>query len=181
MWTLRGWGASDHRLWVVRCHLCVLRAGRGWLSTMGCLLSSTGVGIKNGHLRHQRWAWPATTRVGSVSRHHLGPRHLRSKNRALQPSTTCCCSHSPGNIPILLLPLPNVPGTTYTCLTTVTSQGPATRSTLLHLPMGPCRCQGPSNQALAATLAHCLHLPGNTHRTLEISMLLQNTQGCSCI
>ena len=52
------------------------------------------------------------------------------KKWALQPSTTGCCSHSSGNTSALLLPLPNVLGTTYTCLITVTSQDPATRSSL---------------------------------------------------
>ena len=46
------------------------------------------------------------------------------------------------------------------CLTvTVTSQGPATTSCLRHLPVGPCHCQGPSNQDLAPSPAHCLSPP----------------------
>ena len=76
--------------------------------------------------------------------------------------------HSTGNTPALLLPLPDTLGTTYTCLITVTSQCPATRSSLCHLPMGPCHCQGPSNQALTTSPAHCLHLPGSMHSTLKI-------------
>ena len=107
---------------------------------------------------------------------------MSAKKRELQPSTTHCCSHSPGNTPALLLPLPHIPGTTYTCLITVTSQGPATRSSLHHLPTGSCHCQGPSKQALATSPAHFLYLPGSTHSTLKIkSKLLQNTQGCSHI
>ena len=116
------------------------------------------------------------TTEGDVACHHQGPvnrEHLRpqspqtsAKKRALQPSTTCCCSHSPGNTPALLQPLPKTPGATYTCLTTVTSQGPATRRSLHHLPAGPCHCQGPSNQALATRPAHC-HLPGSMCSTLS--------------
>ena len=44
--------------------------------------------------------------------------------------------------------------------------GPATRSSLNHLPAGPCYCQEPSNQALTTTSAHCLLLPGDTPSTL---------------
>ena len=40
-------------------------------------------------------------------------------------------------------------------------QGPAIRSRLHHLPMGPGHCQGLSNQALDTSPAHCLHLPGS--------------------
>ena len=74
------------------------------------------------------------------------------------------------------------PGATYTFLITVTSQGPATRSSLCHLPVVLDSGKGPSNQALATSPAHCLHLPGSTHSALEIKRKLsQNTQGCSRI
>ena len=53
-----------------------------------------------------------------------------AKKRALQPSTTPCCSHSPGNTPALLLPMPNTLGTAYICLIIVASQDPATRNSL---------------------------------------------------
>ena len=82
----------------------------------------------------------------------------------MQLSTTCSISHSPGNAHVL--PLPNALGTTYTCFkVTATSQSPATRSSLHHLPMGHCHCQGPRNQALATRHAYCLHLPGSIHST----------------
>ena len=72
----------------------------------------------------------------------------------------------PGNAHTLPLPLPNAPVTAYTCPTvTITSQVPATRSRLHYPPMGPCHCQRPINQALATSLAHCLHLPGSTYST----------------
>ena len=43
-------------------------------------------------------------------------------------------------------------------------KGPATRSRLHHLPMGPCYCQRPGNQAGATSPAHCFDLPGSIHR-----------------
>lgn len=99
---------------------------------------------------------------GSMNRHHLQPQSpQRSAQRgALQPSTTRCCSHCPGNTHALMLPLTNVSGTIQNFLKlTATSQGPATRSSLHHLPVGPCHCQRPSNQALATSPAHCLPPP----------------------
>ena len=101
----------------------------------------------NSHLRHQRWTWPAN-RYGAVNRHHLwpqAPKRLPQK-WALQLSTTHCCSHSPGNAPALLLPLPNNPGTTYTCLISVTSQSPAARIRLCHLPMVLDVLKGPATR-----------------------------------
>ena len=54
------------------------------------------------------------------------------------------------------------------CLRLITtSQGPATRSSLSHLPMDPCYYQESSNQALTTSPAHCLLLPGNTCSTLS--------------
>ena len=52
------------------------------------------------------------------------------KKRALHPSTIHFCSHSPGNTPALLLPMPNTLGTAYICLIIVASQDPATRNSL---------------------------------------------------
>ena len=49
------------------------------------------------------------------------------------------------------------------------SQGPATRRSLCHLPVGPCCCQEPSNQTLTTTPAHCFLLPGNTLSTMGIT------------
>ena len=55
-----------------------------------------------------------------------------SKRRALQPGTTWCCCHSHVNTPTLLLPLPlpNALGTSYRCLSIVTSQDPTTGNSL---------------------------------------------------
>ena len=99
-----------------------------------------------------------------MNSHHLWPQspERSAQRKALQLSTTHCCSHSPRNTHTLLLPLPNVLGNTYTCLRiTVTSQGPATRKSLCHLPAGACHYQEPSKQALATSPAHCFHLPGS--------------------
>ena len=84
--------------------------------------------------------------------------------RELQSNTRCCCSHFPGNShTLLLLLLPNA-------LVTITiSQGPAKRSSLCHLPAGPCCCWEPNNQALTADPIHCLLLPENTLRILGIT------------
>ena len=48
------------------------------------------------------WAPPVTPVTSGVGK--------KEKKRALQPSTICCCSHSPGNTPTLQLPLPNALG-----------------------------------------------------------------------
>ena len=116
------------------------------------------------HLRLQRWEWLATT-MGLWTGTICSPKSPQgsAQRRALQTSTTHCCSHIPGNTPVLLLPLLNVLGAAYSKVT-ATFQGPATRSSLCHLPIGPCHYQGPSNQVLATSPAHCLHLPGSTHR-----------------
>ena len=130
-----------------------------------------------------------TTTVISDSRGELGPPPLgfceqallvapvtseAGTERALQLSTTCCCSHSSGDAHTLLLQLPNAPGATYFRLrVTSTSQGPATRNSLHHLPTRPCHCQGPSNQLLATSPAQCLSLPGRTCNTLSRNDSLQ--------
>ena len=123
--------------------------GRGGLNAMKhllCGLQAAGAHHST-YLRHQRWAWPTTTK-GPVNRHYLQPQSpLRSaKKRALQPNTTHCCSPSPANVPTLLLPLPNASGATYTCPITVISQGPARKSSLHHLPLGSYHCQRPSTR-----------------------------------
>ena len=48
------------------------------------------------------WAPPATPVTSGVGK--------KEKKRALQPITMRWCSHSPGNTPTLLLPLPNTLG-----------------------------------------------------------------------
>ena len=75
----------------------------------------------------------------------------------------------------LVLPLPNVLSTTYTGLRhNATFQGPATRSSLCHLPTGPCHCRGPSNQA--TNPAHCLHLHGSKYRPYTSMSITACTQ-----
>ena len=67
-----------------------------------------------------------------MNRLQLCPSHLRGwqKREYSNPSTIHCCSHSLGNTPTLLLPLPNSPDNVNTCLITVPSQDPTTRSSL---------------------------------------------------
>ena len=48
------------------------------------------------------WAPPVTPITSGVAK--------KEKKRALEISTICCCSHSPGNMPILQLPLRNIWG-----------------------------------------------------------------------
>ena len=86
----------------------------GRLRATQCLLCELHVAGTHysSHLRNQKEAWPAPHRglgIGST----CNPSHLRGrqKHRAPQPTTTCCCSHSPGNTPTLLLPLSNTLGT----------------------------------------------------------------------
>ena len=63
--------------------------------------------------------FPLTSEVGvawhdqeSMNMHHLWPQSSQRTPRrtALQSSTTCCCSHTPGNALALLMPLSNVLG-----------------------------------------------------------------------
>ena len=120
----------------------------------------TAAGISDSRDRH------GPPPLGSVNRHHLQPQSPLSSPQkwALHPSITCC-PHSPGNIHALLLPLPKALSTAYTCLrVTATSQSPATRSSLCHLSAGSHHCQGPNNQALATSPAHCLNLLVRRHR-----------------
>ena len=128
------------RLWVVRCHFLVLQVTghlfcQLWVARhLLCGLRAVGGLNEACHLLHALWALRK-----NHSSHQRGIReqalpvswsHQRlAKKRELQPSTTHCCSHSPGNTPALKLPM-----------LTITSQGPATRSSLSHLPAGPCHC-----------------------------------------
>ena len=114
------------------------------------------------HLRLQRWAWPPLIGICAQA----SPVALVASGisaDAEEGNATEChplllslpweCTH-------MLLLLPNALGATYTSLSvTATSKAPATKSSLHHLPMGPCHCQGPSNQALATRPVHCLHSP----------------------
>ena len=104
-------------------------------------------------------AAPVTSEVhkeaGSATKHHL----------LLPPLPS-------GNTSPHAVPLPNAPGTAYTYLTTVTSQGPASRSSRHHLPMGLCHCQEPRNQVLATSTANCLHILGRMCSTLKIKSKL---------
>ena len=159
VWTTDGWAPL---VWVKASMV---------LSVMQCLWCDIQMvgGNHNSHLRHQRWAFSANTR-GSVNRLQVPERSVNKM--ALQLSTIHCWSHSPEYPSHQLLSLPNAPGTTNTCLMIVTPHGPATRSCMHHLPMGPCHCQGPSNQALATGTVHYLHLPGGMHNILKIKSKL---------
>ena len=111
-------------------YLMQAKGSRG-LNVTWCLLHDIEVvGMDQGsHLVGQRevcpdttgaceWASPAapvTSRVG------------KKKKRSLQPSNTCYCSHSPGNITVVLLPLPML-WAEPKHLITVPSQDRATRS-----------------------------------------------------
>lgn len=67
---------------------------------------------------------------GSINKHHLLPHPPQwlYQRRTLQLSAIYCCSHFPGDVHALLLPLPKALGTYYTCLKfSAASQGPATR------------------------------------------------------
>ena len=79
---------------------------------------------------------------GSVNRHHPGPPPVTLEVGTEKGTAT---KHHPfwlslpweSTCPALLLPMPNALDTTYTGLrVTATSQGPATRSSLCHLPCG---------------------------------------------
>ena len=59
---------------------------------------------------------------------------------------------------------------------TATSQGPAAKSSLHHLPTIPHHCQGPSNQALVSS--HCLHL-GSKHRPYNITPPIKGIIACT--
>ena len=84
---------------------------------------------------NQRGMWPATTR-GSVNRLHLQPQSppRSTKKRALQLSTTHCCSHSPGTHPPCCCHC-QTPKVVPRSLITVPSQDPATRSSLCIPPV----------------------------------------------
>ena len=133
------------------------------------------------HLRLQRWVQPATTRglwIGTI----CGCSHLRV---ATEEGTVTECSHFPGNTHMLLLLLlqpwlPKALGATYTSLrVTETSQVPATRSRLCHLPTGPHHCQGPSNQALDTGPAHYIHLLGSMHRLYTGTPPIKGITACT--
>ena len=103
----------------------------GRLRATQCLLCELHVAGTHysSHLRNQKEAWPAPHRglgIGST----CNPSHLRGrqKHRAPQPTTTCCCSHSPGNTPTLLLPLSNTMGSAHTCLPMSLPRNPQRRA-----------------------------------------------------
>ena len=92
----------------------LLQAKGSWrLSATWCLLRDLqAAGMDSSScLGGQREAWPAT--LGDCEwAPPVAPvtSGLEKKKRALQPSITHCCNHSPGNIPTLQLPLPNALG-----------------------------------------------------------------------
>ena len=160
MQALRQWNTScvGYRWW-----------GTSWRA-MGSLVPltwATGGGGKLPQPSQTSEMILAHTSRGLWTGNICSPNHLKVPHRGghCSQSTMHYCFHSPGNAHILLLPLRNILGSTYTCLRiTATFQGPVSRSSLCHLPAGPHYCQGPRNQALATSPAHCLYLPRSTHR-----------------
>ena len=143
----KGGGEGPYRNIFLWAHTDCQRAGYRWqhflsgISMMGCsLVWPTSGGGKPPQPSQTPELDVACHHEGSRNRHHWQPRSPQrsAQRKALQPSTTCCCSQSPGDAHTLLLPLPSVPGATYTWLrVTITCHGPAMRSILCHLPMGP--------------------------------------------
>ena len=141
----KGDGPLLHRSWVPDPPV--------WVSAMGHLLGSLQEVGENhcNHIRLQRWVWPTTT-VSPLTGATCSPSHLRGLHRvghcnwtphvvaltSLGMLTPCCCHCQ-------MLPAPP----TLAWRVTALSQVPATRSKLQHLLMGPCHCQGVSNQSLA--------------------------------
>ena len=124
--------------------------GRGWDHHRNIFLCSRDLGQWGASCMGYRWQVKTTAA------------QLR---RTLQPSATHF-PHSPGNAHTTPLLLSKVLGTTYTSLrVTATSEGLTTRRSLCpHLLGDPCHCQGPRNQALDTSPAHCLHIPGSIQR-----------------
>ena len=91
---------------------------------------------------HQRWAWCQ----GSVKRHHRQPQSPQRSawRKALQSSTTCCCSRSPENAHTLLQSLPDTMDSYIYMRVTVISQESASRNSLCHLLTGPSIVKGPA-------------------------------------
>ena len=96
---------------------------------------STGDGGKPQQSSQTSEVGGAHHHYGSLNRDHQQPQAPQrlTEKRVLQPSTTRCCPHSPGNVTAQLLPLPNALGTTYTSLIPVTPQDAETRNSLHSL------------------------------------------------
>ena len=174
----KGGGADWHR----NIFLCVLmdsqRAGlwavpgyRWWhllhrLSTTGCLLCDLQVGGANhcSHLRIQRWAWPSTTK-GPRTGTTCSPSHLRGHHRGGH------CNRAPPIVALTLLGM-HMP---CCCHYQTLWVWPAPAWGSLPLPralqLGAARpiflWPRDSNQALATSPVHCLHLPTSTCSTLS--------------
>ena len=148
------------------------------------------------------WAWPATTRGPWTGTTNVCSPQRSAQRRVLQPNTTHCCSHAPGNAKALPLQLPNVPtpawgslllpsilhlGTTWTTFLQglATVKGQATRHWLLILPItsisleaGTAPCQG-ENSLYTPRKANSNHQ--NRHTQKIYNKPSKNTQGHSQI
>ena len=113
----RGGGEDSHRSIFLCAGVYSQRVAR-------CLLCGLQVVAPPALAKHNRgplgWSIQA---VGSsqqdINSHHMWPQS--TQKRPLQPSTTCCCSHSPVNAHALPLPLPRALGTTSTSLRVTTT------------------------------------------------------------
>ena len=111
-------GDGDPLVQAIGVQVSLLRAkGNGRLSAMQCLghgLQAAGANHSS-HLETREVSMPHHY-LASVNRHNLGPQSPQrlAQRRALQLSTTCFGSDSPGKAYALLLPLPNAVGVTYT-------------------------------------------------------------------
>ena len=114
-------------------HQAPLGAKGSWgLSATRCLLHNLQmVGTDHSsHLRNQRGYGQPPLGVNEQASPAILVTLQVGKKRVLTPSTNHWYSHSPGNTPTLLLPLPYILGTAYICLITGTSQDLATSSSL---------------------------------------------------
>ena len=138
---LRGWGASGtgYGWQEATCSVCGRlgtsvwsKGSRGPKCYSAPLVGSTGGRNKPQQSSQKPKRGVACHNYGSMNRVHLWPQSPQRSaiKRAPQLSTTCCCSHPPGNAPTLQLPLPNAPSCAHTCLITVISEDPTTRSSL---------------------------------------------------
>ena len=116
------------------------------------------------HLRLDRWAWPTTlgvheqaTPVVPVTSGIATDKGTATEYHLLLFSLPWKCTH-----PAVKL-LPKALGAAYICPSvTANSQGPATRSSLHHLPEGPHHWQGIQRTDTGYRPCHFLHLPVST-------------------
>ena len=135
------WGGREEEGWDHHRNIFAWARMGSWVA--GHLLHKVWVVEANhhGHLRLRRWAWPTTTGVyeqappmAPVTSGVSKEEGTATEGYPLWLSLTWECT-------VLLLPLPNDPAASYTCLRVIaTSKGPANRSSLSHLPASPCHC-----------------------------------------